>query len=148
MSWICQVFRFHVFAYQIRRLIFEFFTYVFLWLKEIAACVFLGFLIAFLLSLLFSLFVLFSCPVKSHFLISVGHQPNNQVNSQYQQQRNIYWTDLSNLSQNREKLLTRKNWDLLLLKWVYGIFLESLSQLIWCILKRRSQKCSVNIIKN
>ena len=148
MSWICQVFGFHVFACQIRRLIFEFFTYIVLWSEEIAACVFLGFLVTFLLSLLFSLFVLFSCPIKSHFLISVSHRRKNQVNNQYQQQRNVYWTDLSNLSQNWKKLLTRKNSDLLLVKWLYGIFLESLSQLISCILKRRSQKCSVTIIKN
>ena len=41
------------------------------------------------LSLLFSLFVLFSFPIKSHFLISVSHWQKNQVNNQYQQQRNV-----------------------------------------------------------
>lgn len=72
----------------------------------------------------------------------------NQVNTQHQQQWTAFWICVSSFNQNRRRILTRKSWDILLLKLRYWFFLGFLTELIWHTLKRKNQACSENIIKN
>ena len=144
MSWICQVSGFHVFAYQIRCLIFEFFTYSFYCRRKLLP-------VFFLVS-----WFNFYCHYYFHYLCFLPYkkptfdfcQPSTKkIKSTISINNNGTFTEhtWATSAKNRRKLSMRKSWDLLLLKWVYGIF-WNLSVNLFCVFQRGTVKNVVWIL--